>query len=148
MCIILCCGLLRVGIGAPVSCTPDAKTSVYNRHLEVAQWLQCNKFDQFVVIDDLRMPQFGRHYVHVDPQRGLSVQNVQSAIQVLNSQTCDVTADELSLIMNAPAFDYSGDDAKTLNDETVADNELLTLLASLDETVVDDELLTLLPLLQ
>ena len=83
--------------------TPDAKSS-WHRGTEIAMWLNNHEnIEEFVILDDIYFDDFDKfdltsHFVNTDPIVGLTDDNVEDAIAILNGKRM-VPIDECETIL-------------------------------------------------
>ena len=62
------------------------------RGLEISKWLESHQVDSFVILDDiefqdfLKIPDIKNHFIHTDYYHGLTDEDVEKAISILNKK--------------------------------------------------------------
>lgn len=56
------------------------------RRHEIAAWVEQNKPDAFVILDDDRGAEIAGHFVWCDPKRGLSAEGAEMAVRILGEK--------------------------------------------------------------
>lgn len=79
--------------------TPEEK-HWSNRGVSIKEWLAKNKTDEYVIIDDILFAEFIefdliKHFVKTNPKTGITEENAEKAIEILNGHLYERTKEEL-----------------------------------------------------